>query len=147
MIDLRRTGDISRACVRRLRNPAPCGGPSPRSTTRGAWPASRRTGTTHPRGLRRYIYIASSRWRRLARGVAGGALRGYRPPAPFCCAARRAGISPTARRAFPSGAAAAPALPLASSTICMRPQRLKLAQFYRKQVTCTHTAYHADAGY
>ena len=32
-------------------NPAACSWPAPRSTTQGAWPASRSTGTTQPRGL------------------------------------------------------------------------------------------------
>ena len=49
MIGLRRAGNISRPCIRRLRGPSAYSCSAHRSTTKGAWPASRSTGTTHPR--------------------------------------------------------------------------------------------------
>ena len=85
--------------------------PRIRSTmaSHGAWPASRSTGTTHPRGLQQQeAPPARAVWLEVT----------ARPPTPPCFAACRAsaGVSPTARCAFPSGASgSAPALPLASS--------------------------------
>ena len=67
-----RGGGISRPCIRGPRNPASRSPPAPRSTTQGAWPVSRSTGATHPRGVRLAADVDGARGPGAARACARG---------------------------------------------------------------------------